>query len=214
MDTEQEELEALQKWWHENGKAVVIGLVIGLGGVFGWTTWQSRVEATAEQVSVVYQSMVDMAAADDHLEALLRVDQIIRDHPDSDYAVLSGLLGAKSALAAGRTDDANRLLAWVIQNSARTELRDLARLRSAQLLLDEQKREAGLAMIAEVNTPAFTASVEELRGDILMDSGQSDAAAKAYESALASDSISSGTRVRVEMKLDDLGRRQGFDQSQ
>ncbi len=69
-------------------------------------------------------------------------------------------------------------------------------------------------MIAEVNTPAFTASVEELRGDILMDSGQSDAAAKAYESALASDSISSGTRVRVEMKLDDLGRRQGFDQSQ
>ena len=214
MDTEQEELEALQKWWHENGKAVVIGLVIGLGGVFGWTTWQSRVEATAEQVSVVYQSMVDMAAADDHLEALLRVDQIIRDHPDSDYAVLSGLLGAKSALAAGRTDDANRLLAWVIQNSARAELRDLARLRSAQLLLDEQKREAGLAMIAEVNTPAFTASVEELRGDILMDSGQSDAAAKAYESALASDSISSGTRVRVEMKLDDLGRRQGFDQSQ
>ena len=214
MDTEQEELEALQKWWHENGKAVVIGLVIGLGGVFGWTTWQSRVEATAEQVSIVYQSMVDMAAADDHLEALLRVDQIIRDHPDSDYAALSGLLGAKSALAAGRTDDANRLLAWVIQNSARTELRDLARLRSAQLLLDEQKREAGLAMIAEVNTPAFTAGVEELRGDILMDSGQSDAAAKAYESALASDSISSDTRVRVEMKLDDLGHRQGFDQSQ
>jgi predicted negative regulator of RcsB-dependent stress response len=214
VDTEQEELEALQKWWHENGKAVVIGLVIGLGGVFGWTTWQSRVEATAERVSVVYQSMVDMAAADDHLEALLRVDQIIRDHPESDYAALSGLLGAKSALAAGRTDDANRLLAWVIQNATRTELRDLARLRSAQLLLDEQKREAGLAMVAEVDTPAFTATAEELRGDILMDSGQSDAAAKAYESALGSDSISSGTRVRVEMKLDDLGHRQGIDQSQ
>jgi predicted negative regulator of RcsB-dependent stress response len=158
--------------------------------------------------------MVDMAAADDHLEALLRVDQIIRDHPDSDYAALSGLLGAKSALAAGRADDANRLLTWVIENAARTELQDLARLRSAQLLLDEQKPEAGLAMIAEVNTPAFAATVEELRGDILMDNGQSDAAAKAYESALASNSISSGTRVRVEMKLDDLGHRQGIDQSQ
>ena len=94
--------------------------------------------------------------------------------------------------------DANRLLAWVIQNSARAELRDLARLRSAQLLLDEQKREAGLAMLANVNTPAFTASVEELRGDILMDSGQSDAAAKAYASRRSpSDSVSSGTRVRV-----------------
>ena len=28
METEQEELEALQKWWKENGRAVVIGLVV------------------------------------------------------------------------------------------------------------------------------------------------------------------------------------------
>ena len=214
MDTEQEELEALQKWWQENGKAIVVGLVIGLGGVFGWTTWQSRVEATAERVSVVYESMVDMAAAGDHLEALLRVEQIIQDHPDSEYAALSALLGAKSALAAGRAEDANRLLDWVIQNAARTEVRDVARVRSAQLLLDEGKRDAGLTMLAKVDTPAFAAAVEELRGDIFVDDGQSDAAAKAYAAALAGDSITSGMRARVNMKLDDLGHREGLEQFQ
>jgi len=212
--SEQEELEALQKWWKENGRAVVVGLVLGLGGVVGWTTWQSRTEATAERASVVYQAMVEMAAADDHMEALLRADQIVQEYPDSEYAALAGLLGAKSAFAAGRADDANRLLGWVIENAGRPELRDVARIRSAQLLRDEGKRDAGLEMLARVDTPAFAATVEELRGDILVDNQENDAAAEAYQTALASGSITSGTRARVQMKLDDLGLRDGFDQSQ
>ena len=214
MDSEQEELEALQKWWKENGKAIVVGLVIGLGGVFGWTTWQSRVEATAERVSVVYQSMVDMAAAGDHLEALLRVEQIIADHPDSEYAVLSALLGAKSALAVDRVEDAKSFLDWVIANGARAEVRDVARVRSAKLLLDEGNQDAGLTMLANVDTPAFAAAVEELRGDIFVEDGQGEAAAKAYTAALESNSMTSGTRARVKMKLDDLGHRQEFEQFQ
>jgi len=214
VDTEQEELEALQKWWKENGRAVVVGLVLGLGGVFGWTAWQSRAEATAEQVSMVYQSMVEMAASDDHAEALLRADRIIREQPDSEYAALAGLLGAKSAFAIDRTDDANRFLGWVVENASRAELRDVARIRSARLLLHQGEPDAAIAMLAEISTSAFAATVEELRGDILIDDRQSEAAAKAYETALASDSMTSGTRARLQMKLDDLGHRDGSSQSQ
>jgi predicted negative regulator of RcsB-dependent stress response len=205
VDTEQEELEALQKWWKENGRAVVVGLVLGLGGVFGWTAWQSRAEATAERLSVVYQSMVEMAASDDHAEALLQADQIIRDQPDSEYAALAGLLGAKSAFAIGRTDDANRLLGWVVENASRAELQNVARIRSVRLLLDQGEPDAALAMLAEVGTSAFATIVAELRGDILIDHRQSEAAAKSYQTALASDSMTSATRARLQMKLDDLG---------
>jgi predicted negative regulator of RcsB-dependent stress response len=214
VDTEQEELEALQKWWKENGRAAVVGLVLGLGGVFGWTAWQSRVEATAERVSVVYQSMVEMAASDDHSEALLRADQIVRDQPDSEYAALAGLLGAKSAFAIGRTDDANRLLGWVVENASRAELRDVARIRSARLLLDQGEPGAALAMLAQISTSAFAATVEELRGDILIDNRQSESAAEAYETALSSASMTSGSRARLQMKLDDLGQRDGSGQTQ
>ena len=205
MDNEQEELEALRKWWKENGRAVVIGLVLGLGGVFGWTTWQARVEAAAEQTSILYQSMVDMAAAADHAEALLRVEEIIQSRPDSEYAALAGLMGAKSALAVGRSDEAHRLLGWVIDNARRDELKDIARIRRARLLLGEGKGETGLALLAAVETPTFEASVEELRGDIHAQAGNGDEAAKAYTLALASDDITSGTRQRLEMKLDDVG---------
>jgi predicted negative regulator of RcsB-dependent stress response len=213
VDTEQEELEALQKWWKENGRAVVVGLILGLGGVYGWITWQGHVEATAERVSIVYESMVDMAAADDHQEALLRAEQIIKENPDSEYAALSGLLGAKSALAAGRGEDARRLLGWVIENANRAEIRDLARIRNAQLLVEEQQPDAGLELLAQVNTPAFAPAVEELRGDILVGNQDSEAAAAAYQSALASDAITSGMRARVMMKLDDLGHSDNPEQA-
>jgi predicted negative regulator of RcsB-dependent stress response len=155
-----------------------------------------------------------MAASDDHSEALLRADQIVRDQPDSEYAALAGLLGAKSAFAIGRTDDANRLLGWVAENASRAELRDVARIRSARLLLDQGESDAALTMLARTSTSAFAATVEELRGDILIDNRQSEAAAKAYETALSSDSMTSGSRARLQMKLDDLGHRDGSGQTQ
>lgn len=213
MDTEQEELEALKKWWQENGRAVAIGLILGLGGVFGWTTWQARVEANAEQTSLVYQSMVDMAAASDHAEALVRVEQIIADQPSSEYAGLAGLMGAKSAMALGRPDEARRLLDWVIANAGREEIRDVARIRSARLLLAEDKGEAALQVLAAINTPTLEAAVEELRGDVFVAAGKRDDAAKAYTLALANDSITSGNRARVQMKLDDIGQGNASGQS-
>jgi predicted negative regulator of RcsB-dependent stress response len=205
VDTEQEELEALKKWWAENGRVVVIGLVLGLGSVFGWTTWQSRVEASAEQLSVVYQNMVEMAASDEHGDAVKQADGIIAEHPGSEYAALAGLLGAKSALAIDMPADAKRLLEWVIANAGRAELKDVARIRKARLLLDEGQGDAGLAVIEQVDGAAFFAAIEELRGDILVESRNAEAAAKAYESALASNTLSGSMRARVQMKLDDLG---------
>lgn len=210
MDNEQEELEALQKWWKENGRAVAIGLVLGLGGVFGWTTWQAQVEAAAEQQSVAYQNLADTAALGNDAEAVPLADEIIASSPESEYAALAGLLGAKSALAAGQADEAKRLLDWVIENASRAELSDVARIRRAQLLLDAGEPDAAHEMLGRVAGPAFTATVDEYRGDILVEKRDAVAAAKAYESVLASDTISAGMRARVQMKLDDLGHDDAF----
>lgn len=210
MDTEQEELEALKKWWHDNGRAVVVGLVLGLGGVFGWTTWQSRVEAAAEQLSVVYQNMVETAASENHGEAIQQADRIIADHPDSEYAALAGLVAAKSALAAGQPDDANRFLDWVVENAELGEIRDVARIRRARLLFDTDGGDAGLAILERVDTAAFAAMVDELRGDILVAKRDTPAAAKAYEAALESNTLSNAARARVQIKLDNLGLGEGF----
>ena len=55
FDSEQEQIDAIKTWWKENGRVITVGLVLGLGGVFGWSTWQSYATAKAEQCLLQYR---------------------------------------------------------------------------------------------------------------------------------------------------------------
>lgn len=206
MDADEEQLEALQKWWKENGRTIVAGVVIGLAGVFGWNYYRAQAEREAEAASRIYEQMVDMAAANDHLEAMQRAEILIQNYADSGYATLAALLGAKSAMAAGQRESAERSLRWVIENAERPELRDVARLRLARLMIDAGDSGASLSLLDQVNTAELSASVRELRGDTYAADGDTNAARDAYASALATDTLDPDTRARLQMKLDDLGR--------
>ncbi len=47
-DSEEQQVEAIKDWWKENGKAVIFGAVIGLGGLFGWRYYQDSVVEARE----------------------------------------------------------------------------------------------------------------------------------------------------------------------
>lgn len=206
MNSEQEELEALQKWWQENGRVVVAGVVLGLGGVFGWTTWQGYQERQAVQASRLYTSVVESAAADEHADAESQADRIVSEHPGSGYATLASLVAAKSALARGEPEAAERRLRWVIDNARLEEMAALARIRLARLLRDAERYDESLAQLDRVAGASFTALVEELRGDVQLAAGDREAAKQSYEAALGAPGVDAGMRARLQMKRDDLGR--------
>ena len=37
--TDEEQVEKVKAWLKENGTSIVAGVVIGLGGIFGWQFW-------------------------------------------------------------------------------------------------------------------------------------------------------------------------------
>lgn len=63
--TEEQQVEAIKKWWRDNGKAVVLGAVIGLGGLYGWRYYQAELETSREQASAQYTQVVNALAAGD-----------------------------------------------------------------------------------------------------------------------------------------------------
>ena len=63
-DSDAETVEKLKKWWDDNGRTTVFGLVIGLGGVFGWSGYNSYQEQNAEAASLLYQQIVTSAEQD------------------------------------------------------------------------------------------------------------------------------------------------------
>ena len=40
-ETEEQQVEALKQWWAENGRAVLMGIGLGLVLIFGFRFWQS-----------------------------------------------------------------------------------------------------------------------------------------------------------------------------
>ena len=52
--TEEEQVEALKKWWEENGTQLLIGIVVVLGGIFGFRTWEANTAEAAETATLIY----------------------------------------------------------------------------------------------------------------------------------------------------------------
>jgi predicted negative regulator of RcsB-dependent stress response len=63
--TEEEQLEALKRWWQENGRGIVLGVVLALGLGFGWQAWQTNQQTAAENASILYQQLLQALASPD-----------------------------------------------------------------------------------------------------------------------------------------------------
>jgi predicted negative regulator of RcsB-dependent stress response len=202
---EEQEVEALKKWWSENGKSLVAGLGIGLASVLGWSSWQTWQRSQAELASVRYEQLVNDATADKHEQALSQAEALAEEFPDSAYASLASLIAARAAVQTNDPDKAMQHLRWVVEHAAFPELVPVARLRLARLMIDAREYDGALAELGRIDSPPFHDRVKELKGDIHHARGDSAAARESYETVLADAELSPSTHARVRMKLDDLG---------
>ena len=83
--------------------------------------------------------------------------------------------------------------------------RELVNIRKAQLLLSQGKTAEAVKAADAIKAVAYPASLAELKGDLAMLSGKSDAAADFYRLALQQLSADAGSRGLIEMKLTDAG---------
>jgi len=95
----------------------------------------------------------------------------------------------------------------MIEQNVMPELTQVARLRQTRLYLAENKLTEAKNALAGVQSEQFNTSRFELRGDIAVLENDLDGARKAYQTALESETLSSGQRTLLQMKLDDLGTK-------
>ena len=205
VESEREQVEALRKWWKENGKTTIVGIVLGLGSVFGWTSWQTHQQVQMELASQRYQSLVETAAQNAHQEVSQQAASLLADFPGSGYAALASLVAAHSALTRKELAQVKEQLSWVVNNASNEQIKDLARLRLARLALNESDYASALAYLDAIKGSSYANLAAEVRGDAQVAQGQVPAARETYQSVIASDDLSSDTRSRVQAKLNDLG---------
>lgn len=202
--TDEEQVEALKEWWSENGRSVIIGLVLALAAVFGWRYWQDSTRAHAAAASVEYQTMLQRLDAGEGREVVEIARRIIGSYADTPYAALASLSLAQQAVDEGDLDGAGAHLRWVLENAKVGEVKQLAQVRLARVLVAQGKTDEALAQLAAVNNAAFTAMVAEARGDAYLAQGRRAEAQKAYQAALAASADVPAKQQVLRMKVDDL----------
>ncbi|MGH1469635.1 MAG: YfgM family protein [Cellvibrionaceae bacterium] len=209
--TEEEQIEAAKRWWNENGRSVVIGVVVAVVGYFGWQGLQSQQKVAKENASLLFEDMMQAAVAepgqtiseDQRLKAQAIAEELKEDHSGSLYSNNAALWMAKLAVESNDLEKAHAELEWVINNEANEGVELIARLRLAQVQYAQKEFDKALSTLDSSKAGPFDPSFNELRGDIYVAQEKIDLAIELYEKILAdSDSPQSNRREIVQMKLD------------
>lgn len=197
-ETEEQQVEAIKSWWKENGKAVVVGGVVGIGAILGWKYYQSAQVEAKDVASMSYEKTLTALQASG-AEAAESTQAFISANASSEYAVLAALQLAKVQVEAGQLDAALEQLNWIASNSKDESLIATAQVRAARIQAEQAQFDVALATLAGVKPASWAARVAELKGDIALRQGDVATARSAYTEALQA-----GMNQAVQMKLDDL----------
>ena len=203
--TDEERIESLKKWWSEHGRSLIVGVVVGIAGISGWTFWQDHDRRQAEAASALFDAAGAAARAGDHAALQNAGTALLSDHAAREYAAAAALLLAKSELEQGNPDEAKAHFRWVMEHAELPELRRVARLRLAETVFSEGAFDEALALLDETGSGPFAAASDDLRGDVHYALGERDKAREAWERAAAGYSDSPVSRRWLMLKLNDLG---------
>jgi predicted negative regulator of RcsB-dependent stress response len=204
--TEEEQVEALRKWWDENGRSTLAAVALALGVGFGWQQWQTYSLEQQQDASARYDAMLEAAqlAEDDAGVATLRhlATEIKTDYPGSSYAVFAAMHLARLAIEDGELDSAEAELRWVLTKNPAEEIRPVAELRLARVMAAQGDAAGALKIIESSDAGSYAPAYAETRGDILLAMGEPGRASDAYQEAVALTAASgSGASESLQLKL-------------
>jgi predicted negative regulator of RcsB-dependent stress response len=201
VESDEELVELIQRSWARYGVSLVVGVVLALGGVLGWRSYEAHRAETAEAASTAFYRYQQARAEGREADAALEAARLTEAHGDTAYALFLALGNARDAVDAGDLAAAKAALETGLALAPTEALKDVVRLRLARLALAEEGPEAALRALEGIRQGESMAGVAELRGDALASLGAFTEARAAYAAALAAVE---GALPMVSMKLDAL----------
>lgn len=197
-ETEEQQIEAIKRFWKENGVALVIGAILGLGGLLGWRYYNDSQIAAKEQASFAYEKASEELVKGD--SGFSQAKTFIESHSDTGYAMLMALEMAQQAIERKDLSEAAKQLGFVAKNAKLSAVQSVAQLRLARVQIEQGELELALATADSVVDEAFKGQSQEVKGDVYQAQELFDKARAAYSAALETN----GRDQVLKMKLDNL----------
>ena len=198
--TEEQQAEAIKRFFKENGVSLALGIVIGLGGLYAWKAYNQNQIESAESASDAYNQLVEGE------QVLEQSETFIKDNANSNYASLAAFVAVKEAVEQNKLDIAVNKLNWIVSNVKNVELQATALLRLARVQLAQEKYDDAIKTLNSTMPKSFKAQIAEIKGDVYLAKGDKAQAKTQYQTAIdVSDKDNAGL---LQIKLEDLATTQ------
>jgi len=195
-DSEEQQEEAIKRFLKDNGIVIALGVVLGLGGIYGWNSYKaSQIEQMASD-SLGYSAIAKSSDISEQAAKFVAQDN------STQYNQLAQMLSVKALVEDGKLDEASVLLNSVISSDVNSTVKAIATIRLARIENSQQNYTKALTTLSKVNDSAFDNQKHELIGDIELAQGNTDKARMAYLAAEKASGEQVGNDLR--MKLNDL----------
>ena len=208
-ETEEQQVEALKKWWKENGTSLLVGVLVGVSALFGWRYYNDQNNIHAVQASDLYMQVMQSAATKTIDDKTINLNNtLINDFSDTPYAALSSLILAKAEYEKGNVESAVAQLELAVKHANDDMLKQIAGLRLVRVYIEQKNYDAALVILNTKHDAVYDAQYEELKGDAYSAMGDTAQARTAYDKAINLQGLSAGKWLRL--KRENLGASLGL----
>ena len=202
---EQEQLAELKAWWARYGNLVLTAVILVMLIVAGFNGWRYYQRSQAAEAFGLYDQLQSASNAKDKAKTQELAGQLMERFPRTTFAPLAALVNAKVQMDAGDAKTAKAQLQWVVDSGKDDDLKNVARVRLAGVLLDEKAYDEALKQLDVSHPPSFDALYLDRRGDVLLAQGKSADAIAAWQDAYLKADDKDTLRQMVQLKLELAG---------
>jgi len=198
-DFEQEQI--VKDWIKNNWFTIAMGIVIGLGSVFGMNYYKSSQQEKRFQVAEKYKNFSSVMELSEFDEAKTLLTEIEKESGTNFYTIEARLLLAKQYVANNELDKAVAELESVISAKPDKLLTEFVKLRLARIKNALSKHDEALTLVNSITIESFKSIAKEIEGDALVAKGDYDKAIAAFEESIANGEGYS-SKKNIEMKIE------------
>nr|WP_205945469.1 MULTISPECIES: YfgM family protein [Erwinia] len=191
----------MKNFFAQNGKALVVGVVLGVGALLGWRYWSNHQDSGSREVSASYQQVT--SALDATKPASLDAVAKFASENSNTYGALASLDLAKRYIDNNQLDKAVDQLQSGLKSTKDANLQSVLNLRLARIQLQQKQPDAVLKTLESVKGDGWAAIVADVRGEALLSKGDVKGARDAWSKGIASDA-SSTLKEMLQMKVNNL----------